>query len=55
MITKEELDARKEDAEPLNTKFHELTDEELAQVSGGDYWDNSVKKTCSNDSATVNW
>ena len=35
MKTKEELIALKEEFETLNKKLHELTDEELAQVSGG--------------------
>ena len=35
MKTKEELDALKEDVENLNKKLSELTDEELAQVTGG--------------------
>ena len=35
MKTKEELDTLKEEVETLNRKLHELTDEELAQVSGG--------------------
>ena len=35
MKTKEELTALKEEVETLNKKLHELTDEELAQVSGG--------------------
>ena len=35
MKTKEELDALKQEVETLNKKLHELTDEELAQVSGG--------------------
>ena len=33
--TKEELDALKEEVETLNEKLHELTEEELAQVTGG--------------------
>ena len=33
--TKEELNALKEEVETLKKKLHELTDEELAQVSGG--------------------
>ena len=33
--TKEELNAIKEEVETLNEKLHELTEEELAQVSGG--------------------
>ena len=37
MKTKEELNALKEEAETLNRKPHELSDEELAQVSGGRY------------------
>ena len=35
MKTKEELCALKEEVEALNKKLHELTEEELAQVSGG--------------------
>ena len=37
MKTKEELNALKEELEALNKKLHELTEEELAQVSGGAY------------------
>ena len=33
--TKEELNALKEGIETVSKKLHELTDEELAQVSGG--------------------
>ena len=35
MKTKEELAALKEEVETLNKKLAELTEEELAQVSGG--------------------
>ena len=35
MKTKDELDAIKEEIDALNEKLAELTDEELAQVSGG--------------------
>ncbi len=35
MKTAEELKALKEEVETLNKKLAELTDEELAQVSGG--------------------
>ena len=35
MKTKEELNELKEEVETLNKKLHELTDEELEQVSGG--------------------
>ena len=35
MKTQEELNTLKEEIETVNRKFRELTDEELAQVSGG--------------------
>ena len=35
MKTKEELEELKEEVENLNKKLAELTEEELAQVSGG--------------------
>ena len=35
MKTKEELNALKEEVETQNKKLHELTEEELEQVSGG--------------------
>ena len=35
MKTKEELDVLKKEIETLNQRFAELTEEELAQVSGG--------------------
>ena len=35
MKTKEELNALKEEVEALNKKLAELTEDELAQVSGG--------------------
>ena len=37
MKTPEKLNELKEEVETLNKKLHELTDEELAQVSGGAY------------------
>ena len=37
MKTKEELNALKEEVEAVNKKLHDLTDEELEQVSGG-FW-----------------
>ena len=37
MKTKEELNALKEEVETVSRKLHELTEEELAQVSGGGY------------------
>ena len=41
MKTPEELNALKEEVETLNKKLHELTEEELAQVSGG--FENLIK------------
>ena len=35
MKTKEELDTLKEEVETVSKKLHELTDDELAQVTGG--------------------
>ena len=35
MKSKEELNELKEEVETLNEKLHELTEEELAQVTGG--------------------
>ena len=35
MKSKEELNALKEEVETVSKKLHELTEEELAQVSGG--------------------
>ena len=35
MKTKEELNALKEEVKDVSRKLHELTDEDLAQVSGG--------------------
>ena len=37
MKTKEELNALKKEVETLNKKLAELTEEELAQVSGGEF------------------
>ena len=41
MKTTEKINALKEDVETLNKKLHELTEEELAQVSGG--FENLIK------------
>ena len=43
MKTKEERNALKEEAESLNRKLAELTEEELTQVSGGDSADKNPK------------
>ena len=37
MKTTEELNALKEEVETVSRKLHELTEEELAQVTGGGY------------------
>ena len=37
MKTKEELNALKEEVETLNKKLHELTEDELKQITGGAY------------------
>ena len=39
MKSKEELNALKEEVETLNKKLAELTEEELAQVTGGGFAD----------------
>ena len=44
MKTKEELNALKEEVETLNKQLHELTEEELAQVTGGYEKDKDVTK-----------
>ena len=48
MKTKEELNALKEEVETLNKKIHELKEEGLAQVTGGDIIDllKSLCPTC---------
>ena len=48
MKTKEELNALKEEVETLNKKLHELTEEELAQVSGGFVIDGKVTQHIDN-------
>ena len=47
MKTKEELNALKEEVETVNKKLHELTEEELAQVSGGEGAEASTVKGAS--------
>ena len=42
MKTQEELNALKEEVVTLNEKLHELTEEELAQVTGGVAPDGSI-------------
>ena len=37
MKSKEELNALKEEVETVSRKLHELTEEELEQVTGGSY------------------
>ena len=48
MKNKEELNALKEEVETVNKKLHEMTDEELAQVSGGDGQMGYFALRCSN-------
>ena len=52
MKTKEELNALKKEAEALNKKLHELTDEELEQVSGGGV---DTRMECSACGRTRKW
>ena len=42
MKTKDELNTMKEEVETLNKKLSELSEEELAQVSGGGEVDNAT-------------
>ena len=42
--TKEELDALKEEVEAVNEKLRELTEEDLAQVTGGFFGDPTAVK-----------
>ena len=49
MKTKEELEALKEEVEALNKKLMDLTDEELARVTGGlahihTYWKGNTRE-----------
>ena len=48
MKTKEELNALKKEVETVNTKFDKLTDEDLAQVSGGDRHEETTDMHCYN-------
>ena len=50
MHTKEELNTQKEEAETLNKKLRELTEEEAAQVSGGTntYIRKCINSSCAN-------
>ena len=47
MKTQEELNEIKEEVETLNKKLHELTEEELAQVTGGISVEDLVRKKSS--------
>ena len=53
MKTKEELNAPKEEVETQDEKIKELTDEELAQVTGGN--DNACLCSCHHLGSFVNW
>ena len=50
--TKEELNALKEEVETMSKKLHELTDEELEQVSGGKV---KTQMKCSACGRSKNW
>ena len=59
MKTPKKLNALKEEVETQNKKFHELTDEELAQVTGGkkqvvDTFSHSDDDLSMNDDPTTN-
>ncbi len=54
MKTKEELNALKEEVETLNKKLAELTEEELAQVSGGDITSSNVVGYVPSDNPAIN-
>ena len=50
MKTKEELNELKEEVETVSRKLHELTDEELAKVTGGAFNNGLTDQyTCSGD------
>ena len=51
MKSKKELDEIKEEVEKLDTKLHELTEEELEQVTGGKEMHESG--TCGREGITV--
>ena len=55
MKTKEELNAIREEVETLNNKLKELTEEELAQVTGGDTLCNSGEKDTNWDKYVCDW
>ena len=55
MKTKEELNALKEEVEALNKKLAELTEEELAQVTGGQQYDIHIYKNDIKDKFTPNF
>ena len=53
MKSKEELNALKEEVETLNKRLAELTEEELAQVTGGN--DGDCLNECHHLGSFVNW
>ena len=53
--TQEELNALKEEVETVRKKLHELTDEELAQVSGGGYKPNGSESNVSEPDDLRTW
>ena len=55
MKTKEELNALKEEVEALNKKLAELTEEELAEVTGGQQYDINIYKNDIENNFTPNF
>ena len=55
MKTKEELNALKEEVEALNKKLAELTEEELAEVTGGQQYDINIYKNGIENNFTPNF
>ena len=55
MKTKEELNALKEEVKALNKKLAELTEEELAEVTGGQQYDINIYKNNNEDKFTPNF
>ena len=54
MKTREELNALKEEVEALNKKLRELTEAELAQVTGGDVTSSNVVGYAPSDDPAIN-
>ena len=55
MKTKEELNALKEEVKALNKKLAELTEEDLAEVTGGQQYDINIYKNDIENNFTPNF